>query len=212
MHSIRPRFQSATSPAVRLRVIQLFPHQARRPDCHSRDQEVSCQFEQSHRSGQSRVQCLRFPSTLANEIIIIFGPLPSEASAPPFTMLHSIIAEPSAPPIQDYLPPPSLRDLSHPTSPSTPLFFHIVANFTPCEACIQPFSAESLAPTAFLSLGCRSSAWHTRGENVDVVAIVPLFEASITWSSDWTGRAAASEADGPYRRVRRRGSTRKSWC
>ena len=160
MHSIRPRFQSATSPAVGPRVIQLFPHQARRTELPLRHQEVSCQFDWSHRSGQSRVQCLRPPSTLANEIIL--GPLPSGASAPPFTMLHSITAEPSAPPVQDYLPPPSPRDVSRPTSPSTPLFFHIVANFTPCETCIQPFTRGIAGtrgvPVAWMPIFCMAYA------------------------------------------------------
>ena len=39
---------------------------------------------------------------------------------------------------------------------------------------------------------------------VDAVAVGPFFEAGTTWSGDWTGRAAASEADGPHHRLRRR--------
>ena len=52
---------------------------------------------------------------------------------------------------------------------------------------------------------CRLNARPLHGKNVNVVAIVPFVEASIARSGDWTVRAAASEADGPYRHLRRRG-------
>ena len=50
---------------------------------------------------------------------------------------------------------------------------------------------------------CRSDAHPLHGKSVNV-APVPFFEAGIARSGDWTGRAAASEADGPYRHLRRR--------
>ena len=125
-------------------------------NCRFRHPGAFCQYEQSHRSRQSRVQCIRFPSTPVYKVI--FGPPPSDASPPPFTTSHPITTESSAPPIQDHLPPPSPHTVPprmKPTTPSAiarvtspvprpcscPLFPHrIVANFTSCESCIQPFT------------------------------------------------------------------------
>ena len=43
--------------------------------------------------------------------------------------------------------------------------------------------------------------------------IDPFFEAGITWSGDWTARAAAPEVDGPYRHLRRWGVCGEElWC
>ena len=90
-----------------------------------------------------------------------------------------------------YATSPVPRPCSHLSSPASPLSTSRLAS-----------PAFNRSPATSPSLGRLSSAWNICKEKR---RCRPSFGAGITWSGDWTARAAASEVDGPYRHLRRRG-------
>ena len=107
-------------------------------NCCSRDQEAFCQYEQSHRSGQSRVRCIRFPlnatplnernlwsTTIRSFPIAVHNVVPrcrrTERTTHPRSPAATFPTHHSAP-YDAFADSHRVRDVSLPTSPVVPLF------------------------------------------------------------------------------------------
>jgi hypothetical protein len=119
MHRTGPHFQSATSSAIRSRLIQLFPHQARRTEL-PLQRSRGLLLMRTVTSIQ-RQQTPMHPTPLLSTPIdeITFAAPSSEASPPPFTTSHPVTAELSAPLMQARLPPPSPHSVPLSLTPTT---------------------------------------------------------------------------------------------
>ena len=140
-------------------------------------------------------------------------------------MSHPITTEPSAPPIQDHLPPPSPRAVPFRTTPTSPTPIACVTSSVPRPRLRPSFPASRRRQLHVLRV--LHSAVHARDrrhprcprrrldarplhginarENVDVVVVNPFFEAGITGPVTgpgappfprMTGRTATSDVGG----------------